>query len=83
MNQIESGTVDGGVQPAQGRDGEFRGSAMAEDGYLAIQSTIQRTKNIGMEWETWRAHQSRKRRRSQTGNGVELGIADSGGVVEL
>jgi hypothetical protein len=34
-----------------------------------------------MEWGTWRAHEGRKRRRSRTGNGVELGMADGGGVV--
>jgi hypothetical protein len=83
MDRIESGTVGGGVRPAQGRDGEFCGGAMAGDGYLAIQSTIQRMENTGMEWETWRAHQGRKWRRSRTGNGVELGMADGGGVVEL
>jgi hypothetical protein len=36
-----------------------------------------------MEWGTWRAHQGRKRRRSRTENGVELGMADGGDVVGL
>jgi hypothetical protein len=37
MDWIESGTVDGGVRPAQGCDGEFRGGTIAGDDYLAIQ----------------------------------------------
>jgi hypothetical protein len=32
------------LRPEQGRDGEFRGGAIAGDGYLAIQSTISRKK---------------------------------------
>jgi hypothetical protein len=83
MDRIESGTVDGGVWPAQGRDGEFRGGAIVGEHENSIPSTIQRTESTGMEWRTWRAHQGRKRRRSQTGNGVELGMADGGGVVGL
>jgi hypothetical protein len=61
----------------------FRGGAIARDGYLAIQSTNQRTECTGMEWGTWRAHQGRKLRWRRTENGVELGMADGGGVVEL
>jgi hypothetical protein len=44
MNWIESGTVDGGVRPAQGRDDEFRGGAIAGDDYLTIQSITSRKK---------------------------------------
>jgi hypothetical protein len=83
MDRIESDPPTAVLRPEQSRDDESRSGAIAGERYLVIQSITLRKKNTGMEWGTRRAHQGRKRRRSRPRNGVELEMADDGGVVEL
>jgi hypothetical protein len=83
MDRIELEPPTAVLRPEQSRDDESHGGAIARERYLAIQSVTLRKKNTGMEWGTRRAHQGRKQRRSRPGNGVELKMADVGGVVEL
>jgi hypothetical protein len=81
--QIGSGTADVGARPEQRPDGESRGGAIAGERESSIPSTIQRKENMGRESGARRAHLARERSRGRTRNGVELGMADGGGVVEL
>jgi hypothetical protein len=83
MDRIGSGTAGGGARPEQSRDGKIRGGAIAGERESSIPDTIQRKENTGRESEARRAHLARERSRGRTRNGVELGMVDGGGVVEL
>jgi hypothetical protein len=77
------GSADGGARPEQSRNDESHGGAIVGEHDSSIHSVISRKKNTGMEWGTRRAHQGKRRRRSRPGDGVELGMVDGGGAVEL